>query len=315
VAVVERPIVPRTWPVVAAAGLRAATTREVRLEVASPTGNGELWAGQWRWWSNRPRIGLSVAIPKLGPWSGLWRFDANWERETYAFVEGSRRRDRRRAAVTFGDWRSGDVRWELTGAFENSTQSGRYGVAGAAIERRLFHDHLAVRLDGSVTPFTGRMGRFGSAGISSAWRVNGPGGVSLNVLTKVQSVSARAPLVFWPAADTGHVRDALLRAHPLVEDGAIRASGLGRVLAHSTVELQRDLPGVLLARLRWAIFVDAAKQSKMLTGNPTTHIDTGAGLRAEIPGAPGAFRVDLARGLRDGNVVLSAAWQPSWPGW
>jgi hypothetical protein len=315
VAVVERPIVPRAWPVLAAAGLRAATAREVRVEVASPTGNGELWTGQWRWWSNRPRIGMSVAVPKIGRWSGLWRFDADWEQETYAFVDGSRRTNRRRTAVTFGDWRSGDVRWELTGAFENSTESGRHGLAGAAIERRLFEDHLAVRLDGSVTPFSGSMGRFGSVGISSAWRVDGPRGVSLNVRTKVQSVSARAPLVFWPAADTGHVRDALLRAHPLLQDGAIRASGLGRVLAHSTVELQRDLPGLLLARLRWAIFVDAAKQSRMLTGNPPTHIDAGAGLRAEIPGAPGAFRVDLARGLRDGNVVLSAAWQPNWPSW
>jgi hypothetical protein len=315
VAVVERPLLPRTWLAASAAGLRAATAREMRLEMASPTGNGELWIGKWRWWPNRPRIGLSVAMPTLAGWSGVWRFDADWERETYGFAEGSRRNDRRRAAVTFGDWLSGDVRWELTGAFENSTESGRHVSAGAAIERRLFDDHLAVRLDGSVAPFAGSAARFGSAGISSAWRVDVPRGLSLAARTGVQTVTARTPLAFWPAADTGHVRDALLRAHPLLHDGTIRATRLGRVLAHSTIELQRNLASLPLARLRWAIFVDAAKQSSMLTGDPTAHIDAGAGFRADLPGAPGTFRVDLARGIRDGNVVLSAAWQPNWPGW
>jgi hypothetical protein len=315
VAVVERPLLPRTWPAAAAAGLRAATAREMRLEVASPTGNGELWAAQWRWWSNRPRLGLSVAMPTLGRWSGLWRFDTAWERETYAFAERSIRSDRRRAAVTFGDWRSGDVRWELTGAFENSTESGRHILAGAAVERRLLEDRLAVRLDASIAPIAGSAARFGTGGILSAWRVDLPRGVSLDVRSSLQSVTARAPFAFWLAADTGYAGDALLRAHPLLHNGTIRASRLGRVLAHSTVELQRDFAGLPLARLRWAIFVDAAKQSRMLRANPTTHIDAGAGLRAELPGTPGAFRVDLGRGVRDGNVVLSAAWMPSWPGW
>jgi hypothetical protein len=315
VAVVERPLLPRSWPAAAAAGVRAATAREMRLEVASPTGNGELFVGKWRWWPNRPRIGVSVAMPTLGRWSGLWRLDAEWERETYAFADGPSRIDRRRAAVTFGDWRSGDLRWELTGAFENSTASGRHVSAGAAIERRLLEDRLALRLEGNAAPSAGNAAGFGSAGMSLAWRVDLPRGLSLTTRTGLQSVTARAPIAFWPAADTGHVRDALLRAHPFLHDGTIRASRLGRVLAHSTAELQRDLPGLPLARLRWAIFVDAAKPSRMLTGNPAAHIDAGAGLRAELPGAPGTFRVDLARGMRDGNVVLSAAWQPNWPGW
>jgi hypothetical protein len=27
------------------------------------------------------------------------------------------------------------------------------------------------------------------------------------------------------------------------------------------------------------------------------------------------LRVDIARGVRDGKVAVSAAWQPNWPGW
>jgi hypothetical protein len=217
--------------------------------------------------------------------------------------------------VTFGDWWSGDVRWEVTGAFENSTESGRHILAGAAIERRLLGDRIALRLDASVAPIAAHAARFGFGGIASAWRVDLPRGFSLVARSSVQSVTTRAPFAFWLAADTGHARDALLRAHPLLHNGMIRASRLGRVLAHSTVELQRDLAGLPLARLRGAIFVDAAKQSRMLRGNPTSDIDVGAGLRAEVPGTPGALRVDLARGVRDGNLVLSAAWMPSWPGW
>ena len=32
-------------------------------------------------------------------------------------------------------WQSGDIRWEVTGALEKFTESGRHGLASAAIER------------------------------------------------------------------------------------------------------------------------------------------------------------------------------------
>ena len=315
VAVVERPILPRSWPVLTAAALRAALAREARIEVASPTSNGELWSGEWRWWSNRPKVGLSVAMPALGRLSGLWRFDVAWERETYAFSSGLGRSDRRRAAVTYGDWQSGDTRWEVTAAFDNTTDSGRHVAAGAALERRLLDDRLAVRAAATVAPAIGRGSAFSTTGLSSAWRVGLPRGFSFIGRTNLQSVSARTPMAFWPGGDTGHVRTALLRAHPLLRDGAIAASGLGRAMVHSTAELERDLAGFPLARVGWAIFVDAARQSRMLAGGRIAHIDAGAGLRAAMPGTSGTLRVDVARGLRDGNMVLSAAFQPAWPGW
>ena len=42
-------------------------------------------------------------------------------------------------------------------------------------------------------------------------------------------------------------------------------------------------------------------------------IDLGAGVRLTVPGAPGTLRVDVARGLRDGHMAVSAGWQPAWP--
>jgi hypothetical protein len=319
VAVVERPLVPRSWPNVAAAGLHAATGREVRLEVASPTGHGELWAGRWRWWSGRPGVSLSVATPRLGRWSGLWRLDGTWERETYRLADTLVASDRRRAAVTFGDWRSGDFRWEVSGALENWNGIGKHLSAGAAVERRLLEDDFAVRLNGALWPAMGAAMGFGSAGVSAAWRSGARSGDDLaawTMLTGLYTVSKRAPFDVWPATDTGHLRSALLRAHPLLEQGAIRASALGRVLAHVTLEFQRDLASPPFLRVRWAAFVDAAKQGRMLAGfTRTAHVDIGAGLRAQLPGAPGTLRVDIARGIGDGRMALSAAWQPAWPGW
>jgi hypothetical protein len=88
----------------------------------------------------------------------------------------------------------------------------------------------------------------------------------------------------------------------LLDDGAIEASRLYRALAHATLEFQRPIAARPLARFGWAAFIDTTQHD----------VDAGVGLRVKLPAAPGALRVDLARGLRDGRVALSAAWQPAW---
>ena len=40
----------------------------------------------------------------------------------------------------------------------------------------------------------------------------------------------------------------------------------------------------------------------------------GGGARFSLPGRGGTMRVDVARGLRDGRVVVSAGWLAPWPG-
>ena len=49
---------------------------------------------------------------------------------------------------------------------------------------------------------------------------------------------SRAPFAVWPGAGTGHGRDVLLRAHPLLDDGVIRGV-FGRRLAHAGTEWRR----------------------------------------------------------------------------
>ena len=148
--------------------------------------------------------------------------------------------------------------------------------------------------------------------------------------------SQRAPLDLWTGADTGLVRPALLRAHPLLNDGVISFDRLGRRLVHATLEFERPFidpasaprgsPDAFagataavvwrsLATVKWAAFADAARVFHRLAGDGRTQVDIGVGLRVRLAATPAALRLDLARGLRDGRMVLSAGWQAAWPGW
>src|SRR4051794_33339213 len=51
--------------------------------------------------------------------------------------------------------------------------------------------------------------------------------------------ASNAPLALWPGAGTGQGRDALLRAHPLIDDGIIGNAVFGRHLMSGGVEGRR----------------------------------------------------------------------------
>jgi outer membrane translocation and assembly module TamA len=90
----------------------------------------------------------------------------------------------------------------------------------------------------------------------------------------------------------------------------------GRQLAHGTVEYQHPLLTAQTGALRLVAFTDTARAWHRV-GEDTTlswHADVGAGVRIVLPGNGGTARVDVARGLRDRRVVLSAGWQAPWPG-
>ena len=113
----------------------------------------------------------------------------------------------------------------------------------------------------------------------------------------------------WPGAGTGPGRDVLLRAHRMLDDGVIRAAVFGRSLAHGGVEARRwYTAGRRPLRVAVAGFVDVANAAGGIASSDVRlHADVGAGLRISLPGT-GVLRLDLARGLRDGNTVLSIGW-------
>ncbi|HEY3885377.1 MAG TPA: hypothetical protein VGL62_09240, partial [Vicinamibacterales bacterium] len=118
--------------------------------------------------------------------------------------------------------------------------------------------------------------------------------------------SRSTPASLWPGAGTGHARDVLLRAHPLLSDGIVTGSVFGRTLTFAHTEAQ-----IWRRARRWPIrvapaaFVDAARaEDGFAWTSRRAQIDAGAGLRIALPGS-GVMRIDWARGLRDGKEALS----------
>jgi hypothetical protein len=335
VAVVERPLFERGWPALAAAAVRAAVERDARFDLASPTGNGELWTVSSRWWTGRPRVGVSLTTPRVWRWTGVWRIDGSWERQTYrAVTDGGTRfvSDRRHAAVTYSDWLTGTTRWEVTSALDHWRDRGKQVAAGVALDQRVFDDHVALRAEGMLWPARRSAEAFGIAALTTAWRSTRDRVSRWTARGGLSIASERAPLDMWAGADSGHVRPALLRAHPLLDGDAIDVRRLGRRLVHGTVEFERPLiaprsvdtvgSGIKaltlhrsLASVKWAAFADVAKVFHGVPADGRTHVDIGLGIRVQVAGTPAALRVDVARGMRDGRLVASAGWQIGWPGW
>jgi hypothetical protein len=313
--IVERPAFPRGVVPIAATLVRGWLQDEVRVDAASLARSGELLTVAWRWWEARPQVAVALAVPALSWLPGVTTVEGSWERQSYGGPVITRE-ERRHAGLRVADWASSTVRWSAGAAFDRWTADS-YVSAGAGLDVRLAGDHVSLGAAvtaatplGSGTPFT--TGR-----LSSAWRsTTNPDRASWTSAAAVATASAAAPFGLWPGAGTGHGRELLLRAHPLLEDGVITGEVFGRRLAHATLAYQRPLLRPAVGRIDLAVFTDAARAwQRPGTGSASQwHVDAGVGLRLAVPGNRGAMRIDVARGLRDKQVVVSAGWQAPWTG-
>lgn len=321
VAVVERPLLPDSPPALAALALNAALERRLSVNVSSPTGRGEIWSASWRWWQDRPRVGVSLALPGLFGAPGIWRVEGFWEQQTYGVgaTDGSTttptvREERRRAALTVSDWKDADSRWEVLAAIDRWEARGAYLSVSGGVEKRLASDRAALRLEGAgwSSPWNDDRS-IGVGALRAGWRSSKTSKSILVGRAGLELASSNAPFALWPGAGTGHARAPLLRAHPLLEGGELRGEAFGRSLLHGGVEFQHwvSRPG-----LGFAVFVDVAKAARRVSGDDTRLLaDVGGGLRVKLFGEERTLRVDLARGLRGGDFTLSVGWELPWPGW
>jgi hypothetical protein len=302
---IERPLLPASWPDSAAMGARALTDRELRIDVSSPTGGGELIRASWRWWEARPAAGLSFLAP--APFGGTWGVHAAAEQETFGAPDGPRAERRTRAAASVSRWSAIGLRWSVSAGAERWRGIGSAAAIDLSLEQRLAGDRLAL---------TGRAGwrrgaaQGATAGLGAEWRsATGAEGQVVLARAGVDTADRRTPMLLWPGAGTGHVRTPLLRAHPLIDDDLISGGVLGRTLAHGGAEWRLwRRAGRWPIRYAPAIFVDTARAFDTAPGfDGRWHVDAGAGLRLNVPGA-GVLRVDVAHGLRDGRSRLSVAW-------
>lgn len=322
-AVVERPTVPRGVVPLAALAAHTAIQRELRLEVAAPTGSGELWTAAWRWWEARPRVAFALSLPSVAGLPGITTIQGVWERASYAVASAQPggaavvvRQERRRASFGLADWATGRLRW-TAGAALDRWDDDSHAALDAGLDLRLADDHVALGLDAAAWTPLGSGRRFATSDLSVALRSTTlPGRPQWWARAGVARASSASPYDLWPGAGTGLARAPLLRAHPLLDDGVVTGAAFGRQLTHGTLEYQHPLVSRPVGTLHAAAFVDTARTwngpDARRSGRWQT--DVGAGVRVALPGAAGTLRVDLARGLADGQMVVSAGWLTGWAG-
>ena len=122
--------------------------------------------------------------------------------------------------------------------------------------------------------------------------------------------TSSTPADLWFAGDTGTVRPALLRAHPIVDDGMLQSERLGRRIVHVSGETRRWWTLRSVLQIGAGVFVDAARVDRRAAQDPRGDVDVGAGLRLGFPGLDGVFRFDLGKGLGDGSTAVSFVYEP-----
>jgi hypothetical protein len=305
--IIERPRLPISRRSVTAIALRAVTDREVAASAASLTGGGERLTAAWRWWENRPRLGISYAAPSA---HGVWHVELSGEKQTYGGPAGIVE-SRHGGALALSNWTSTLARWEIGASLDSWRDRGRTASVRVSVDQRLDAGRISLRAHGSVLggAFTAATGGLG-AGWRSAVR---HGGTVLLADAGLEVASDEAPLALWSGAGTGHARGPLLRAHPLLDDGRVAGDVFGRRVSRAGAEGRHWLKPVMkVVRIAPAVFLDVARATDRRLPGGAWHADAGAGLRLALPGS-GVVRLDVAKGLRDGATVVSVGWHNQEP--
>ncbi|MCC6992797.1 MAG: BamA/TamA family outer membrane protein, partial [Acidobacteria bacterium] len=214
------------------------------------------------------------------------------------------------------DWATSGLRWRASLALDRWGDES-YASVGGGLDRYFARDRVVIGIDASTwTPKpSGRA--FVAAGATFAMRSTRESARPMwTLLGGLASTTSGAPRDLWPGAGADRVRLPLLRAPPLLPAGVVGGSAFGRRLAHATLEYQHPLPQLPAGVVRIAAFADTARAWARPDAAPgrSWQTDVGAGVRVALPGRGGMLRADVARGLRDGGVVVSAGWLASWPG-
>ena len=309
-AVVEPSLVPSAWFDAGGVALGAAINRELAWTFTSPTGNGEAIAAQWRWWENRPRVSVSASVP-MRP--GIVTIDGFVERQTFSTTDPTHAivvDDRRSLSAGLHNWATPWLRWNAVVGADQWNGLGTLARLTGSLDVRAAADRLALGVATTVWP---DQNGFASTRAGVRWRSTAnPADAALIAVIDGTVVTRRAPHDLWPGADTGQATSTLLRAHTSLIHGDIVSQAFGRQLAHATGEWQSRSKPVWIARLRGAVFVDAAHAWQGDYVRDRTLVDAGAGVRMGLSGR-GTVRIDVAHGLTDGANAVSMDWVLPWP--
>lgn len=314
IAVSERPLLFDDFFDAAVLAGRAVASNEAALRLSSPLRLGEVWTARYRFQQNRPRALFTMDAPALLRRPGLWHLEGMWERQAYALqpsVNGPRlREDRRRGAVSYGDWISPDWRVELGGGLDrfviDDLGGHNWGTLQAAIEARGVGDHIAVSAAGAGWG-TGGERPFRSGDLFARYGSQDFGSGDWLAWAGASAVSSNAPLALWPGGGTGTGRGRLLRAHPLLEEGIVNGLVFGRRVVSGGLE-RRVFPWeIRRVRLGLGVFLDTAQAwDRLIPRDVPWQFDVGGGIRIASRSGHSELRVDFGYGLQDQETAISA---------
>ena len=317
-AVVERRVVENPWLLLASNLIRAVARSEVGLDVASPTGAGELWMATWSWEAARSRAALRVDLPADLGFPGVISIESardGFRMAPGAVAIGALGETRRSAIVRFGGWLTPGVRPSAAVRLEQWSGRRSYLALAGSAELRAAGNRFGLSATGERAIALAAHPSYTRSGVRAMWTSS----VSLNQTAWFARLgfdwaSAAAPLGTWPVAG-GNVAWAVpLRADGL--SGPLAGRSTGRGIVHAG--LGGDHPFYQLGPVTVAagVFLDGARISAAADGsvNDRVYLDGGAGLRFGIgDGQLGVLRIDLARGLLDRRSALTFGFYRTWP--
>ncbi len=303
--VAERAIVPTGRLPLTALALAAAVTRELRVSTGSLVGGGERLDFAWRFWPHRPRVAASIESP--APWGGVWSAQAYTERQPFDMPDIARV-EQTGGRLGVSDWVAARWRWTLAAGIDEWSATGARGAAVAALQFVSLDARFAARAEANVWP-----GRSNYATTNTSLHARSSPELLGSVYIAsggVETASGSTPLNLWAAGDTGNVRTALLRAHPVLDSGRLRVERLGRLFVHGSFEAQRWWRVAGPLRIAAAAFTDLGQTSRRTDSTARGDVDVGLGARIAVAGIPGVFRADLGKGLSDGAIAICLVYEP-----
>lgn len=279
----------------------AAVDRRASAEVGPLMASGDRWRAGGRLTEAQTFASGEVSTASLRL-PGILSVGLEWRRERFGDLTGAViTEERTRGMLKLREWLTPAVRTEGRAGLERWRSGGRVGFAGLTAMWSTEDDDL--RITGSADHWRGSTLPYTRADVVVRGLRSLGSALDLRIETGLAAASTDAPMMVWPGAGTGEVRDPLLRGHPLTDDGAVRGPAFGRNLVHGTVELRVfERVGPLL--LGGSAFVDAARSwNGPGTGVPTRFADPGLGVFVDT--GEDELRLDAARG-EDGWVL--SAW-------
>ncbi|MDX1578163.1 MAG: hypothetical protein R3266_06750, partial [Gemmatimonadota bacterium] len=305
----------RRWPMAWSVGVRAAWdgifNERVRLEAAGPLGLDERWSLEYRWETARRRVEVGLEVPGSLFVPGVWRLEGGRERDSFATAP---REERRGLSLGFSSWLASRFRMGLAAGWERFTDRGSWLSVSLAPTLALDGDRLIVRGEAHGWTDLGPATNFARLDLEAHWQSNPePEGLVWRVRAGAATATALSPRSLWPGAGDGTADVPLLRAHRLAEGGVIDGPIFGRRLVHGGIESTWWGIDVAVLRLGAALFTDVGLAGGRPADAPGRglQVDAGLGLRIDLPDV-GRLRLDLARGLVDEALRLSAGLERDW---